>query len=314
MVKKWLVVRRHEGHGDNLNCVASASVIARETGRNLFINWCFSGYLRGMKQRTNLFPLIFKMPMIPGINKIIAGDGMDLEGVRWRLSHDLEANIFNREEDVLILDNYHWKYFGFEPTDEDYTLFYDSLVFLDPIQNEIDKFVETNFKGRVLGVHVRQGNGEFEHRFYGNGSAPAWIDKRRIRDEGWFLGELKQAIAKCKYDTLYLSCDCRHMIDLIKIMYPDLVVMKKWIPPYGTGPVHKTGIQHIDQVQVAIWDMMEMYYLSKCDHLVKTARGEYHVFYKGEDITNVPPSVQNVEQWNAGGPTEGQTPTRPRGF
>lgn len=304
-IERYIVTRRHEGHGDNLNCAIAAYVLARETGRNLFINWCYSPYLRGCKARTNLFARIFRIPQLAGVEKVLAEDGMSLEGTRRRFKHGDIERFRKCEDEILILDGNHWKDYGWVPSQEDRILFLEALEFQPLIWADMQEWRRENLKGKVLGLHVRQGNGEFDGNFRG-GTTPG-LRKRHITDEGWFLEEVRKRVEAHSYDTLYLSCDNKQTVDMLKVYWPDLKILDKWYPPYGAGPVHKTGVRHPKPLRPAKDDMIEMYLLSYCDHVIKTQWGEYHTFHtinNKPEIENVPPSIQAAEQWGSLSTTE----------
>lgn len=250
---------------------------AKMTGRSLVVDWRDTVYLSG--RTTNLFTELFEPPVtIDGVEVICEDlERLELPGPRLVTSRDnfrLIDKMIAQDQDLDAavveiragLSSRHVERSFFE---DGFDGFIRALRLRPPFLDQQDSFLDRHFSGKkVIGVHVRHGNGERGH-FRQAG--------RSIADMSSLIEMVKRIIAPYANSetTLFLATDSQLVIDAFRLVFPNLVTREQWRPaPDAGGNLHLGSECPQGEVANAANAWIDMNLLACCD-VTLFARGSH---------------------------------------
>ncbi|MDA4846344.1 nodulation protein NodZ [Hoeflea poritis] len=241
---------------------------AKVTGRTLIVDWRDTTY--HSNRNVNLFAQLFEPAESIGGVRILTNslDRLELPGPR--LVTDKEnfeyvdrALYYDRDLPFPVVEIRA----GISPRlyrrflyEDGFDGFIRGLVMKPHFEHQIADFLEQNFSGRrVVGVHVRHGNGESGH-FQNAG--------RSISDLDHLIQDIKTKLYRYLKDnyTLFLATDSPAVLDGFQRNSLKYVARKQWRPPADSGASLVKGSECPDgEVVNAANAWIDMYLLGCCD-------------------------------------------------
>lgn len=209
--EKFLVVTSGKGHGlsNRLRVLASASVIAKQTGRTLVLNWQPSEKelpARFNDLYTNKIPSIEDKDINLAQAKKINLNTLNIDGViKTNISKDDSAKTIEIESYFRFINQGHF----FSDIQDDYVGFLRSLDPVDIVKKRVSEFIEKHPQtSTCTGVHFRGFVLSADNRFKGKNS----LEKRRAN----FLSTLNRVYEESGQTCFFVATDDRSMLEQIK--------------------------------------------------------------------------------------------------
>lgn len=262
-MKHCVVTRKATGLGSDLVSVAGAFFYARNTGRNLVIDWRNSLYLDN--GATNLFPLLFEIPdTIDGVDIFMADGNFDDGTLAPPLKYckALDFKEYHEEmlcspravrESIVVTRPMHHL-----PSEEMQKNIFSLIHPKKPLLEQIEAYRREHFgEKRMAGIHIRHGNGEFLG------------EKRDLL----ILRGIQHIVDKCteilinaspQPEKVFICTDSQELRDALSHRFPDSCYYASTIGTRGEGAIHNSrrGLRGVEDA------LMEMWLLSYCDTLV----------------------------------------------
>ena len=275
---KFLLVKGSSGLGNRIECVLTAVLYARLTGRRLIVDWTDNVY---SNDESNVFHRFFQCSLCNPTDQIPDTDSVNPSIWRGHLHESAKhmvkhyANSTNQEiwrrfsfnltkldhqEDVLVMWTYHEKldlfraHFKGEFKELSQMsrkailskLLREDLILHPEIQERVNRFKENNFHKKTVGVHVRY----TDHR--GN----LWTT----------LKELKSVLNSEPGLQIFLATDNIQIKNMFEESYPNLITTPHW---YSTAGLPLHGNRNCpDLLESGVEALVDLYLLAECDYLI----------------------------------------------
>ncbi|CDI11992.1 nodulation protein NodZ [Agrobacterium pusense] len=278
---RFVVSRRRTGFGDCLWSLAAAWQFAQRTGRTLAVDWRGSCYLD--QPYANAFPVFFEQVKdIAGVS-VICDDQINEFSFPgpffpdwWNKpsidclyrpdeqvfqERDELSEVFKAQGDVgaktVVCDAcLMWRC-----DEEAERQIFRSVKPRSEIQSRIEAIYQESFAGhRVIGVHVRHGNGEDIM-----GHAPYWADPELAMRQVCTAINKAKTLGHPKPVRIFLSTDSAQVVACLSGIFPDLITVPKRFRSHQAGPLHGPELG----VEGGISALLEMYLLGRCDTVIR---------------------------------------------
>lgn len=281
---RMVISKRYTGLGDCLTSLLGAWRFARRTRRALVADWRFSCY--ATEPCRNLFGAIFATPTmlagVPFLGDDRVGDlhpsgtfympeVWDGESMHKPPATSIRGNAAevlallrsgaDTAEDVVVFEQC---LAGGYASDDEAREFFSALQPLPVIAQHVEYFAAERFGGRrVIGVHVRHGNGGdiMGHARWWRRPADAMARLTRS------VLECVQAVQRCTAEVpvLFLCTDSNAVEDYAHRHWPGVISRPKRFRAPGAGEMH-LGPDAWRGVEDAV---VEMFLLARCDVLIR---------------------------------------------
>jgi hypothetical protein len=113
----------------------------------------------------------------------------------------------------------------------------------------------------IIGIHYRHGNGEFKGKM-------TCYDK--------YFHELDKLLEEINDHIIILSTDCKQVIDIFKVKYPQIQYYSKNFREHNYGPLHKNilSIEEIDDAFIEM-NILANVHILICNHSSFNWYGQY---------------------------------------
>lgn len=267
MIARFLISKKHTGLGSDMATIVGGWYYASRTARTLVIDWRNSRYL--LDRSANAFPRLFQpMDQIAGV-QILCDDSVaeekfpkpvvslhKLEPRRRRLlirdGADVDASTLVNKNPMHIL-----------PSLTAQRTIFSALRLHPDVYHELEVFRRREFgAAKVLGIHVRHGNGE--HLGFGRETNLEELKLQIVRNCKRLCEALKKSA--CLRVKVFLATDSQEVEDTLKSALPNVVTRSKLFHVTGGGPLHRRALG-LAGAQDAL---IEMFLLAHCNALIYT--------------------------------------------
>lgn len=280
MMKKIILIKGKAGLGNRVLSTLCGIIFGLMSGRRIAVDWTDGAYAA---PGTNAFPQLFASPCVEGPENFSLGQSVERaiwkDHLNWTVADMIGAYAPNRFQDPIVYRKFccdlstlehvadiivYWSYLPkfkriakhfrgeFAPLRglPEHALIKELMTRYMPFQpviaDEVSGFAARQFRGPMIGVHVR----------YSDRSTP--IEKVRK--------ELAGLLAREPEATIFLATDNRAIeVDFLR-RYPRVVLTEKWLPEPGQA-VHYND-KNADLERSAVEALKDISLLSRCDYLI----------------------------------------------
>lgn len=299
MNAKYVLVKSYYGLGGDLCVLIGAMRYAKQTGRELLVDW--NGGLYGRTPSGNLINEFFESPRYL-TSAVLDGRDLEVFPPHWKqyldappltYAKDVDLTV-SRPEDVppncqadcvvITRDSRRLK-----RSPEDFYLTAQSLRPVERIRARVGATMDRMDRSRPsIGIHFRHGNGE-----------------RKVipPDPRWFRNRINARLRSLGLEadqvSLLVATDCQGVLEYFTRYYPNTFATDKAYRPNGEGAMHvgRTDLNDEQKAGLADEALVDMYALADCNYFigskgffslfVKLVRGKRHtLLYEGERLFN----------------------------
>ena len=274
------------GLGDRLQALLSGLHYAHISGRSVYVCWDDGLYgavgeniffhfftIQGLSTDVNslvryppeeVFPVLWQDKLNQTFNQVYADSCKELWNRAWALQNlSFDLSRFDYREKILVMwdsDQFvnSWSSadpairYGNSPEEALHITAKNHLQIVPELQSALEKFKDTHFQRRMIGVHVR--------RTYEQGGSTRHVPNYRY---------FKIIDRLLKKDTgIFLATDNKAVEDRFRKRYPDLVTTEKWLPDKPGEAVHFARNEAMDKHAILREAITDLYLLASCDFLV----------------------------------------------
>jgi hypothetical protein len=275
----YLLVKGISGLGNRIECVLTAILYARLSGRKLIVDWSDDYYAN---DGTNAFHRFFQCPMANSTDAIPRTDSvvpalwrghLGETAANFRKKYEqkrdpvvsyplsIEPKILSYSEDIAVLWMYHEKVselrehfagdFGEFAHKSNKAilagLLRDELRLHPDIRKRVDEFKAAHFVKRTVGVHVRY----TDHR----------VPLRPI------LAKLNTLLQREKDLSVFLATDNLRIKRMFLELYPGTLTTSHWYPDRPGVTLHNNR-NNPNLLESGAEALVDLYLLAECDYLI----------------------------------------------
>lgn len=299
MSSKYVLVKSYYGLGGDLCVLIGAMRLARQTGREMVVDW--NGGLYGRTPSGNLINEYFESPCYL-TSAVLSGRELEVFPPHWKpyldappltYAKDVDLTVSRPEEvppncqaDCVVITRDSRR---LTRSPEDFFATAQSLRPVERIRARVEEITGQMGTARPsIGIHFRHGNGE-----------------RKVipPDPRWFRNRINARLRSLGLDasqvSLLVATDCRGVLDYFARHYPNTFATEKAYRPNGEGAMHvgRTDLNDEQKMGLADEALVDMYALAGCSFFigsrgffslfVKLVRGKRHtLLYEGDRLFN----------------------------
>lgn len=299
MNAKYVLVKSYYGLGGDLCVLVGAMRFAKQTGREMVVDW--NGGLYGRTPSGNLINEYFESPhyLTPSVLK---DQSLDVFPPHWKpyldappltYAKDLDLTVSRPEEvppdchaDCVVITRDSRR---MTRCPEDFAATAQSLRPVERIRARVEAMMARMDRSRPsIGIHFRHGNGE-----------------RKVipPDPRWFRNRINARLRSLGLEpnqvSLLVATDCQGVLEYFARHYPNTFATEKVYRSNGAGAMHvgRTDLNDEQKLGLADEALVDMYALADCSYFigskgffslfVKLVRGKRHtLLYEGERLFN----------------------------